>query len=82
MRYVIDVRYWHKADIGLCTAYVRFRGKADTGGRGGDLKKRLNEATATPPCQNSPNIEENIAMSAMGQKQTCAAHKPMSALCQ
>ena len=21
-----DVRYWHKADIGLCTAHVRFRG--------------------------------------------------------
>ena len=24
-----DVRYWHKADIGLCAAHVRFRGKAD-----------------------------------------------------
>ena len=26
-----DVRYWHKADIGLCTANVCFRPKADIG---------------------------------------------------
>ena len=24
-----EVRYWHKADMGKCTAHVRFRGKAD-----------------------------------------------------
>jgi len=24
-----NVRYWHKADIGLCTANVRFRGQGD-----------------------------------------------------
>jgi hypothetical protein len=24
-----DVRYWHIADIDLCAANVRFRGKAD-----------------------------------------------------
>jgi hypothetical protein len=23
-----DVRYWHKADIGLCAAHVRFRGQS------------------------------------------------------
>jgi len=26
MRYVIDVRFWPKADISSCTAHVRFRG--------------------------------------------------------
>ena len=29
MGYVIDVRYWHLADIPTCTAHVRFWGKAD-----------------------------------------------------
>ena len=24
-----DVRYWHKADIGLCAAHVRYWGTAD-----------------------------------------------------
>ena len=24
-----DVRYWHKADIGLCAAHVRFWGKSE-----------------------------------------------------
>ena len=28
MRYVIDVRYWHLADIGECTAYVRYWGQS------------------------------------------------------
>ena len=26
---VVNVRYWHKADIGLCAAHVRFTQKAD-----------------------------------------------------
>ena len=25
-RYIANVRYWHKADMDLCTANVRFRG--------------------------------------------------------
>ena len=29
MRYVIDVRYWHLADMGMCTAMSAFGGKAD-----------------------------------------------------
>ena len=29
MRYVIDVRYWHLADMGKCTAMSAFGGKAD-----------------------------------------------------
>ena len=39
-----DVRYWPKADIPICTAHVRFRGKADTVtrplGNGANLKLR------------------------------------------
>ena len=27
--HLVNVRYWHKADMGLCAARVRFWGKAD-----------------------------------------------------
>jgi hypothetical protein len=28
---MVDVRYWHKADIDFDAEYVRFQGKADIG---------------------------------------------------